>query len=83
MSLNIKNEATHHQARELAKLTGETISEAVHRAVAERLERLRRKRNREALAERLLDIGKDCAALPILDTRTPNEMLYDENGLPK
>jgi antitoxin VapB len=58
MSLNIKNEETHRRAKELARLAGETMSEAVDRAVAERLERLRRTRNREALAERLLEIGK-------------------------
>ena len=37
MSLNIKNEKTHRQAKELARLAGETMTEAVDRAVAERL----------------------------------------------
>ena len=83
MSLNIKNEETHRRVRELARLTGETMSEAVDRAVAERLERLRRKRNREAVAERMLDIGKTCAGLPVLDARSADGMLYDEHGLPK
>jgi antitoxin VapB len=83
MSLNIKNEETHRRVRELARLTGETMSEAVDRAVAERLDRLRRKRNRDAVAERILDIGKACATLPVLDSRSAEEMLYDEQGLPK
>jgi antitoxin VapB len=83
MSLNIKNEETHRRARELARLTGETMSEAVDRAVAERLERLRRKRNREAVAERILEIGKACADLPVLDARSEDDMLYDELGVPK
>ena len=83
MSLNIKNEETHRRARELARLTGETMSEAVDRAVAERLERLRRKRNREAVAERILEIGKACADLPVLDARNEDDMLYDELGVPK
>ena len=83
MSLNIKNEETHRRVRELARLTGETMSEAVDRAVAERLDRLRRKRNRDAVAERILDIGKACARLPVLDSRSAEEMLYDEHGLPK
>ncbi|MBI1787300.1 MAG: type II toxin-antitoxin system VapB family antitoxin [Acidobacteria bacterium] len=34
MSLNIKNEETHRRARELARLAGETMTEAVDRAVA-------------------------------------------------
>ena len=83
MSLNIRNEETHRRAGELAKLTGETMSEAVDRAVAERLERVGRKRNREALVERLLAIGRSCAALPILDRRDAEEMLYDSHGLPR
>jgi antitoxin VapB len=83
MSLNIKNEETHRRAKELARIAGETMTEAVDRAIAERLERIRRTRNRAALAERLLEIGRECAALPVLDGRSPEEMLYDENGLPK
>ena len=37
MSLNIKNEETHCLARELAELTGETLTVAVTVAVRERL----------------------------------------------
>lgn len=83
MSLNIKNEGTHRRARELARLAGETMTEAVDRAIAERLERLRKKRNRKAVAERLLEIGQACSALPVLDRRSPEQMLYDKHGLPK
>ena len=83
MSLNIKDEATHRRAQELARLAGETMTRAVDRAIAERLERIRKARNREGLAERLLKLGHECARLPVLDKRTPEEMLYDEHGLPK
>ncbi len=83
MSLNIKNAETHRRAQELARLAGETMTEAVDRAIAERLERIRKKRNRGALAERLLEIGHECAGLPVLDRRSPDDMLYDEKGLPK
>lgn len=83
MSLNIKNEETHRRAKELARITGETLSEAVDRAIAERLERVRRTRNKVAVADRLLKIGRECAALPVLDHRTLEDMPYDENGLPK
>jgi len=55
----------------------------VDRAVTERLERLRRRRNRKALAERLLKIGDQCSRLPVLDSRAPDAMLYDERGLPQ
>jgi antitoxin VapB len=83
MSLNIKNEETHRRAQELARLVGETMTEAVDRAIAERLERVRKTRNRGALAHRLLEIGRQCARLRVLDNRSPEEMLYDERGLPK
>jgi len=77
MSLNIKNEDTHLRAKQLARLAGETMTEAVDRAIAERLERIRRKSNKAGLVERLLEIGRECAALPVLDNRRPDDMLYD------
>ncbi len=83
LSLNIKNEGTHRRARKLADLMGETMTEAVDRAVTERLERASRVRNRGRRVERLLQIGRECAALPVLDERSPEAMLYDERGLPK
>lgn len=81
MSLNIKNEEIHHRARELAQLTGETMTVAVDRAIAERLDRIHRKRNQAARAARLLEIGRECSQLPLLDSRTPEQMLYHEREL--
>lgn len=83
MSLNIKNEETHRRVKELARLAGESMTEAVDRAVAERLDRIHRRRNKAAVVERLLEIGHECAALPVLDKRPPEEMLYDKRGLPR
>ena len=83
MGLNIKSADTHRRAKELARLAGETMTQAVDRAISERLDRIRKKRNREGLLERLLEIGHECASLPILDKRSPEEMLYDARGLPK
>jgi len=83
MSLNIKNEETHRRAQELARLAGETMTGAVDRAIAERLNRIRKRRNRTDLVKRMLKIGCECAALPVLDRRKPEDMLYDKNGLPK
>jgi len=83
MSLNIKNEKTHRMIRELARVTGETMTAAVDKAVRERLERCRRRKGN--LGERLLQIGKECAAHmkePYLSI-DHGEMLYDEKGLPK
>lgn len=83
MGMNIKSDDTHRRAKELARMTGESIAEAVDRAVSERLERLRRQRNRKALAVKLLKLGERCSRLPIIDGRSAEEMLYDDNGLPR
>lgn len=84
MHLNIKNGDAHRFARDLARLTGESMTEAVTTAIRERLEReIARRRRREGLARRLLALGDECAALPLLDDRSPDEILYDEDGLPR
>jgi antitoxin VapB len=84
MSLNIKNPEAHELANQLAKLTGENMTEAVTNAVRERLERVRRERG-TGLADRLIKIGKHCAAHlkePFRST-AHGDLLYDEKGLPK
>jgi len=82
--LNIKNEETHRLAQELARLTGESMTAAVTEALRERLERVRRERA-AGLADRLLAIGKDCAARLKEPFRSVDhgELLYDERGLPR
>jgi antitoxin VapB len=83
-TLNIKREGTHKLAQELATLTGESLSEAVTEAIRERLVRVR-KEHGESLADRLVAIGKDCAAHlkePYLSIDHA-DLLYDERGLPR
>jgi antitoxin VapB len=83
MPLNIKDPQTDSLVRELAQSTGETITQAVEVAVSERLERLRAGRPGLQLADELDRIALRCAALPLLDTRSDDEILgYDERGLP-
>ncbi|HXN43558.1 MAG TPA: type II toxin-antitoxin system VapB family antitoxin [Xanthobacteraceae bacterium] len=84
MGLNIKNEETHQLVRELSERTGETMTTAVTTAVRERLERVRREQG-QSLADRLLAIGKDCAARLKEPFRSADhaELLYDERGLPR
>ena len=84
MSLNIKSEETHRLVRELATLTGESMTQAVTEAVRERLDRVRRKRGIR-LAGRLMAIGKDCAAHLKEPFRSVDhgDLLYDERGLPR
>ena len=79
MSLNIKNEETHRQARELANLTGESMTVAVGEAIRERLERVRSK----GMPERLMKIARECGPLWKKPYVSVDELLYDEKGLPK
>lgn len=68
---------------EVAALTGEAPTEAIHKALTERLERERLQRGvRGRLDERLMEIGRHCAMLPDQDARSPGEIVvYDETGM--
>ena len=84
MALNIRNPETDRLAEALAQLTGETKTEAVTRALRDRLDRVRRERAHRRLADELDEIAQHCAALPMRDRRTPEDILgYDEHGLPR
>ena len=84
MSMNIKNKEANQLARQLSKLTGESLTTAVTEAVRERLDRIRGKHGVD-LAERLLLIGRDCAGHLKKPFRSidHDDMLYDDRGLPK
>lgn len=83
MALNIRNAEAEQLAAELAKRTGETKTEAVTKALRDRLARIRRELSGRRLADELEEIAKHCAGLPVLDNRTADEILgYGEDGLP-
>ncbi len=83
MALSIKNDEADRLVRELAHITGESLTEAVVISLRERLERKRAETDNRPLAEQLMEIGRRCSALPVLDGRSADEILgYDENGLP-
>jgi len=82
MAVLIKDQETERMIRQLAERTGETITDAVKGAVAEKLARTplseeeiaeRRKRLRELIAE--------CDAIPTVDHRSADEILgFNEKG---
>ena len=84
MSMNIKNKEAYRLTRQLSELTGESLTTAVTEAVRERLDRVRREQGVD-LVERLLRIGRDCAAHLKQPFRSIDHagMLYDDRGLPK
>ena len=83
MALSIKDPEADRLARELAGLTGESMTQAIKIALEERLRRIRPTKVDQTLLDVLNEIVKRCAALPVIDDRTAEEILgYDENGLP-
>jgi antitoxin VapB len=61
MSLNIKNPKAHELAERVARLSGETLTEAVTTALRERLARLEQvEGSDEALYRKLKAIAADC-----------------------
>ncbi len=84
MALNIRNPEAERLAETLARLACETKTEAVTKALRDRLARLRRERSGRRLADELDEIGLHCSRLPVRDTRSPEEILgYDESGVPR
>jgi antitoxin VapB len=83
MALSLKDEETDRLARAVAALTGETVTDAIRVALAERLERVHLRRgDSPRLAEQLMEISRHWAALPDIDMRSADEIVgYDENGM--
>lgn len=77
--MNIKDPEVRELAMELARRRHTTATGAVREALREALER--DKTSRQGLAERLLAIGRESAALdePFLT----DDDLYDESGAPR
>jgi antitoxin VapB len=83
MALSIKSDEADRLARELASVTGESLTDAVTEALRERLGRERALRLEHDLDRRLDRLVAEIAAMPILDDRPADEILgYDEHGLP-
>ena len=83
MALNIKSDKTDRLARRLADLTGESLTNTVHEALRQRLERVERRMGRLSVEE-LLSIAQRIASRSVHNSRSPDEILdYDEHGLPR
>ncbi len=94
--LNIKDAEATRLVRELAELTGETQTEAVRKALHERLERERSERKASAsrtaeesrrefdrMWAEIQKIQKRVQARRVGTRGLTDDDLYDENGLPK
>jgi antitoxin VapB len=85
MALSIKSDEADRLAREVARLTGENLTEAVTTSLRERLNRERRRRSKgQTMADRLRALARECASLPDVDPRSPDEIIgYDDQGAPR
>lgn len=84
MAISIKNEQVEDAVRKLCSITGESLTDAVRRAVEARLTLVLQERGIDNELERAREFVKKFDALPVLDSRSADEILgYDENGLPR
>jgi len=79
-TLYIKNPAAHRLAEQVSNRMGVTLSDAVVSALEDKIQKTGRPLNRARLDALCAKIG----SLPVLDARTPDEILgYDEFGIPR
>lgn len=80
MQLVIDNPEFEAAVHELASVTGEKEAQSVEIAVKERLDRVTRRKGHEML-ERIRPILDRLAAMPVLDSRTADEIIgYNDHG---
>ena len=84
MSLHIDDPEADRLAEALARHTGESPANATVTALREKLAREEQKAAEVSrMVQGALEIGREYRCLPIVDERTPEEILgYDESGLP-
>ena len=82
MSLNIKDAEAHRLAQAISRATGESMTSVVKEALRERYARIEHRKGR-ASVEELLAIADRAAAYVKRPYVDHDELLYDENGLPK
>ena len=85
MSLNIKNEETHRLVRRLAELTGQSQTSAVEDAVRRRLAELTREDDIGRSLANIMEISRQSSAAMTDEEKalTLEELLYDDQGMPK
>ena len=83
MAISIKDPETDRLARALAMATGETLTEAIRRALEERLARETGRVHRGIGAE-VRRIQERLARLPVRDPRPADDIIgYDPHGVPE
>lgn len=82
MSMNIKDPEVHRLAREMARLTGKSMTHVVRESLEEHYEVLARQRRRADVTE-LLGVARRVAEHADGAVPDHGELLYDDKGLPE
>ncbi|PZF81868.1 type II toxin-antitoxin system VapB family antitoxin [Jiangella anatolica] len=82
MALSIKSVEADRLARELAAVTGESLTTAVINALRERLDR-ERGGSGDRVARRLRALQSDLLRHKVLDTRSADEIIGYDDGPPR
>jgi antitoxin VapB len=80
MGMSLRNPDAERLAREVARRTGTSMTEAIVGALGEKLERLEHEPARESCLAEIMRIAARCSALPTLDTRPEEEILGYETS---
>ena len=82
--LNIEDQEAFALAAELAKLSGQTMEQAVKEALKEKLaEAKSAEASRNQVLARVMELAHEIASAPTLDSRSADEIIgYDEFGVP-
>jgi antitoxin VapB len=88
MALHIRSPLVDKLARKVSRRTGETLTEAIARALSERLERLEAadRDSEQALVDKLMEISNRAATHLNKTKKSSTELLdelYDDQGLPR
>lgn len=79
-TLYVKNPEAHRLAEQVSRRLGVTLTEAVISALEDKLQKAGGPLNRKAIDA----VCGKLAALPVIDARTPDEILgYDAFGIPR
>lgn len=83
MALRITDKETERLARVLAAATGESLTEAVRRALEERLARETGRGGAFSLAAKVRRVQERKRSFPVIDGRVDEELLgYNGHGIP-
>lgn len=82
MPITLKNPHVEELAREVARLSGRSLTDSIGHALQLELRTLNQTRRAGRTEAILLDIAKRCGSLPDLDTRPMDELLgYGQDGV--